>query len=669
VADGHVPESLLPIPHGLDFSELKDLVEYLERIQGGANGSLTHFRFAKRGFAHKVAPGKKAGKTSKASTATCLAYLKAIGRLELDGKPNKTWSQEIQHDLRSELVNTKKGEWTSARLPKRNPFTVAFLLEAIKHLGGFTDMEAHEQEIVETNIQDLNGKLAEQGGLSIKGFPKTAFLTQKALKSLKLWGELSKEAHEEASTWNWSHLYEESMLIASDSPDADYLELAYAVLTASHTTKLDQMTPRERLLLRHAISQFFSGQRPDGTWPKSRPLFLYPRFGNAYCYDYELLVQMLSERQLRPFVMPHLEKLRDAAGALDAKKFPLDQDDAFGWASEHHGGERVAESWPTASVFHFCFELSNLVYEAVRRDVFEYVDAVYEEPKVSCPSKPAFDGFLDSRFNYRAKPRDFKEVLANEFVVPLQAERDRVRAGWTFESARVSAILYGAPGTSKTRLAKMIAKSLGWPLLTLDPSHLTRKGLDNVHAETDAIFGRLQLCDQLVVLMDEFDELVREREASGELRSRFLTTAMLPKIADLHARKRIVYIVGTNHLEQFDAAISRRGRFDLILPVMPPTAEEKYDEWATLRDARDTCVAQGSDASTVNTLIEDLTFGEAEDLAARLEKISAAEEVVGAVKEAAADATLYQAVDHDSAGPSWKALLGEQESKIRGLEP
>ena len=83
------------------------------------------------------------------------------------------------------------------------------------------------------------------------------------------------------------------------------------------------------------------------------------------------------------------------------------------------------------------------------------------------------------------------------------------------------------------------------------------------------------------MLLDEFDELVREREVAGEYQSRFLTTAMLPKLQGLSNRRRLVYLIATNHPEQFDAAIRRPGRFDMVLPVMPPTLGAKRAKWGS----------------------------------------------------------------------------------------
>ena len=705
-------DPLRPRPHGLAFEELKDLSEYLDRILDYADASLAYYRDPdKGGFAHLVNPEDGIRKTSKASTATCLGYLSAAGEINGEG-----WDDKRKR-LRNFLIDDR---WTSAELEVDNPFTSSFLLEAIHALGAMEGLTPKRVATVKAKIKMLNAKLVEaEGALSIDEYPATAFLTFKVVRALVLWSELTEAARDAVKLWIWGHLYQESMLIASDSPDADYLELAYALLTASRTSPLNHMTPRERRVLRHAVDQFFSGQRDDGTWPRSRPLFRYPGIGNAYAYDYELLVSLLTDPQLNKFVEPHLGCLRKAAWALDPRQVPLvrrsaDKDDktpAFGWSSEHHGGKFQAESWPTASVFHYCFELQRLISHAVRRDVFDYVDAPYDEPLPEAPDSVPLEDILDSNVEYDGQVKSFKDLLKANFLEPLIAERDAVRDGRAFgEKTKVSAILYGPPGTSKTRLSKMIAKALGWPLLSLDPSHLTRRGLDAVHAEADALFGRLKRCDQVVVLLDEIDELVREREASGEITSRFLTTAMLPKIADLHSRRKLVYLVATNHVENFDPAISRPGRFDVIVPVMPPTAEEKLAykddrpggrDFTPLRKGRDLLDTAESPMTTgeFDAILTDLTFDEAEELSDKLKHADDAATVADFVERAASRATLNQVVrdgtgalqtaaterkaarapiakaGKGSAGgkgqgvvpETWKLRISGQQKKIRGL--
>jgi hypothetical protein len=165
MADPQAPDALQLAPHGLSFSELRELIEYLERLQEGAAESLQYFRDGKAGFEHRVDPKiGKAVKTSKASTATCLAYLRATGVLASD------WETTDREKLRSDFV---KGTWKSAGLPKNNPFTTAFLLEAIDALGGRDSMQTAEAEVVDGKLELLNKLLRKDGGLAIKKYPAT----------------------------------------------------------------------------------------------------------------------------------------------------------------------------------------------------------------------------------------------------------------------------------------------------------------------------------------------------------------------------------------------------------------------------------------------------------------------------------------------------------------
>ena len=117
------------------------------------------------------------------------------------------------------------------------------------------------------------------------------------------------------------------MAVASRRADADVVELGYAVLVASQVTKLADMTPRQRTAVEYALGQFFDAQDPDnGSWPRSQPLFHYKKWGTAYCYDYEFLVQLLAEEQLQGMLVGRLKNLRlagnEARGVDDpARRF------------------------------------------------------------------------------------------------------------------------------------------------------------------------------------------------------------------------------------------------------------------------------------------------------------------------------------------------------------
>jgi hypothetical protein len=660
-----VADALVVKPHGLSFDELNDLRQYLERLLRLAVPSIKkYYEPTTGGFLHllyrEYLRNKGPAHFSNASTATCLAFLEESGRWN-DGP----WSEK-RNDLRKAII--EKSEWRSAELPEHNPFTSPFLLDAIRRLGGYEGLSAKERTAVRKRVSELATAAASQGGVSVEGFPPTAFLTFKVVRVLDSWKALNDDIRAAVVAWVWPHLHQESVQISAEEADADVFELAYSILTISVVQSLDELQPQQRDTLRFTIDQFFSRQNPAGTWPRSRPLFVYPGLGNAYCYDYELLTYMLEDTRIRPYIFDKLPRLQDAAYALDNTKFPLDEN-AVGWASGHLRKITSAESWSTASVFHYCHLLHRLVSEAIRREVFQYVGDVYEVPAQE--SSRAFDGFLDCPVRPEGRPpRTLRRVIELNLLQPLADNRERAAQGHGIpKDVPVSAILYGPPGTSKTQLAKMVSRYLGWPLLSIDPSHLTRDGLDRLHAETHRLFGMLEACEEIVVLLDEFDELVRTREVGSEMESRFLTTAMLPKLAALSGRRRIVYLLATNHLENFDAAIARRGRFDLIIPVMPPLLTEKLDRWTDVKDHFSTLGVdiRQPQYRTLRAHLDALTYQEFEDTVPALLGTGDQAALIEVASSEYEKSTLGRPfpADEQEKSPSWVKRIERQRHYIR----
>jgi SpoVK/Ycf46/Vps4 family AAA+-type ATPase len=208
------------------------------------------------------------------------------------------------------------------------------------------------------------------------------------------------------------------------------------------------------------------------------------------------------------------------------------------------------------------------------------VGSTYTAPKRGKSPNDHFRSgeFLDSTFPFEGREESLRKIVQNRLLRPILKEINQVERGMSLSTnAPVSAILFGPPGTSKTKLAKLIADHLGWPRLDIDPSHLFKGGLAQIQSESNRLFNMLAALDRTVVFFDEFDEMVRERTSErADLVSRFLTTAMLPKLTRIAEERKIVFLLATNHIEIFDFAISRPGRFDMLLPVMPPSLHEKF---------------------------------------------------------------------------------------------
>jgi hypothetical protein len=603
----------------IDFRKLECLRRFCRQFREDQEASLKYFEY-EVGYQHY----KGKNKISVSSSATCVISLVATGSWKAD----KTQTTALLRYLISKE--------TSAGLPKKNPFTIAWILEAVTALQGYSEpFDPHELELLGKMEQMLQKEIKRGGGgVRIKTYPPSAYLTQLVVRTLRRRKKLNDELQDLVNKWAWAELTRQLALIQAKSKTADAFAVAYLLMLVPAVTLKSKTDPEQTSIQRVALKTFFDCQRDDGTWPLSRPLFHYEKFGNAYCYEYEMLTQLLQQPELQDLLLDYLPKLRSAAESVSNSVYRVEYG-VQAWTSGHHPQLVDPESWATASVYHFVHALDRLLSDAVRREVFRYLESTLPMPSVKGSTEADFaKDFLDSAVNVHGTQHSLRSFLWKEFVKPLADERDGIAKGRIFNKGTPrSAIFFGPPGTSKTDLSHHIAKFLGWPLLAIDPSLLLRNGMDGIQAEANIIFRMLEETECVVVLFDEFDELVRERgSSSAEPFSRLLTTAMLPKLTNIHKRATLVFIIATNNIGEFDLAIRRQGRFDRIVQVMPPTfdAKMKKKDWGpTKLDLQGKLVSLGvSISDDIKQKIEDLTYGECDEFAADLTKVTDRQEVV-----------------------------------------
>jgi len=138
----------------------------------------------------------------------------------------------------------------------------------------------------------------------------------------------------------------------------------------------------------------------------------------------------------------------------------------------------------------------------------------------------------------------------------------------------IGILFYGPPGTGKTLYAKSIAQELNRPLIILNPSHFLVEGFGGIVRKATEIVEKLKYLENVVVLFDEMDELIRSRAIKGEYETRLFTTSMLPMLSDLHDKDNFVYICNTNNYKNIDEATIRPGRFDITIFIGPPHIDE-----------------------------------------------------------------------------------------------
>jgi hypothetical protein len=456
------------------------------------------------------------------------------------------------------------------------------------------------EEITETDEGSKAGDERREEGAETDGppprrpevaYPPNAFHTYWAIRLLEEYqrheelapmdeGILSKRPI--AELWGKQMLGAQTSRIANKAERFDAHQLAWSLsLELLHTDEPSVTSATQRLDVYQAgLAAFFAQQLGSGRWPLYDPLFHYPAAGNAYCYTFETLAELLrpalhEDRGVIPrqLLKPYLPQL------LKAWHFARDTTIAtgpgtVGWCSGHHPHRTAAESWATASVFSFLQSLRCLVgywtaeTAAANRRARRPEWATPDEARQQLRHR----GRTWARDGWTAGRR-----LAMLFMHPMELlfenrpELDPDRPLLQKEQAR-SGILFGPPGTSKTTLVEALAGTIGWDYVEIHASDFLSEGMDRVPARADEIFDDLMELDRCVVLFDEIDELIRLRsDPESDPFGRFLTTTMLPKLAKLWKQRRLLYFVATNDIDAADPAIQRSQRFDATIFVPPPS--------------------------------------------------------------------------------------------------
>jgi len=456
-----------------------------------------------------------------------------------------------------------------------------------------TKPEATNQ--AEQSTEEDVGRASDQGGISTQReeraeyrYPPNAFLTYWGIRSLKAIPGVVDEMRarvDVAATWLYGVIGREIALHSNGVHDRDPQQLAWGIcgVLVSQDEPLADRSENTAALIAAGLKCFFDQQLPSGSWETGRALFHYPEAGNAYCYIFETLAELITlaldgdvkaSTEFRRALIPYVENLLRARDHLVTTTRALGDParGLVGWSSGHHPHRTSPESWATATAYRFLQALRRLVGWITR-----------ERAGTDLQARRVGSGhvsFGDRGWTWDAGRGSAGDVLASLFVNPqlaepvdsLQVDPDRplLDKRW----AR-SALLFGPPGTGKTQLAKRVAGRLGWNFIEITPADFLNRGTEFVSARADEIFRKLLEVDGAVVLFDEIDELIRDRTGTTDMLGRFFTTTMLPRLARLWDARKLIFFVNTNCIGRVDPAIRRSQRFDAAIFVLPPCFERK----------------------------------------------------------------------------------------------
>jgi len=170
---------------------------------------------------------------------------------------------------------------------------------------------------------------------------------------------------------------------------------------------------------------------------------------------------------------------------------------------------------------------------------------------------------------------EMKRVLKETIEWPLKYEK-------LFEHAKTTPskgiLLYGAPGTGKTLLAKAVASESEVNFISVKGPELLSKWVGESERGIREIFKKAKQASPCIVFFDEIDSVVPRRGSEGasavvdRVISQFLT-----ELDGIEELKGIVILAATNRLDIIDQALLRAGRFDFHLELPIPDEETRLE--------------------------------------------------------------------------------------------
>ncbi|RLE42284.1 ATPase, partial [Candidatus Woesearchaeota archaeon] len=136
-------------------------------------------------------------------------------------------------------------------------------------------------------------------------------------------------------------------------------------------------------------------------------------------------------------------------------------------------------------------------------------------------------------------------------------------------------LLYGAPGTGKTMLAKAVAKESEANFILVKGPELISKWVGESERGIRKVFEKARTAAPCIIFFDELDSLAPRRGASTSDSgvTERVVNQLLTEMDGLIELHDVIIIAATNRPDRLDTAILRPGRFDRI--ILCPVPDEK----------------------------------------------------------------------------------------------
>lgn len=139
---------------------------------------------------------------------------------------------------------------------------------------------------------------------------------------------------------------------------------------------------------------------------------------------------------------------------------------------------------------------------------------------------------------------------------------------------RSTTMLVGPPGCGKTTLAHHFAARLGYPLVVMETAAMNGRYCGTTSGNLSDLFNTVRdYPEPLVILLDEFDSMARERTSDNHAAAREQNSIVATLLTAIEAFKGILF-AATNKHEHIDKAIWRR--FGMQITIDLPDSEARF---------------------------------------------------------------------------------------------
>ncbi|DAC35126.1 MAG TPA: CDC48 family AAA ATPase, partial [Candidatus Poseidoniaceae archaeon] len=140
-------------------------------------------------------------------------------------------------------------------------------------------------------------------------------------------------------------------------------------------------------------------------------------------------------------------------------------------------------------------------------------------------------------------------------------------------------VLFGAPGTGKTLLAKAIANEAQANFISIKGPELISKWVGESERAIREVFKKAKQSAPSIVFLDEFESIASMRASNsatgGSDVANRVVNQLLASMDGVESLDGVIVVAATNRPEMIDPALLRSGRFERVLHVPPPDAPSR----------------------------------------------------------------------------------------------